>query len=63
MARFACPECGYVYDEARGLPREGFAPGTKWAQVPDNWACPDCAVRDKIDFVLAEQSADQESVR
>jgi rubredoxin len=21
--------------------------------VPDNWACPDCAVRDKIDFIPA----------
>ena len=43
-----------VYDEAKGMAREGFAPGTKWSEVPDNWACPDCAVRDKIDFVPAE---------
>lgn len=54
MASFACPECGFVYDEAKGMPREGFPPGTKWEDVPDNWACPDCAVRDKIDFVPAE---------
>ena len=57
MARFACPECGFVYDEGKGMAREGFAPGTKWAQVPDHWACPDCAVRDKIDFVPAEQES------
>lgn len=50
MTRFRCPNCGYVYDETRGCPREGLAPGTRWAQVPDAWACPDCAVREKVDF-------------
>ena len=32
--------------------REGFPPGTPWAVVPDDWNCPDCSVRDKIDFVI-----------
>lgn len=50
MSAFACPGCGYVYDEAAGNPREGFPPGTAWADVPDDWACPDCAVREKVDF-------------
>ncbi|MBA4287309.1 MAG: rubredoxin [Xanthomonadaceae bacterium] len=53
MARYRCPGCGHVYDEQRGNPHEGFPPGTRWAQVPDDWACPDCAVRDKADFVPA----------
>jgi alkane 1-monooxygenase len=52
-ARYRCTDCGYVYDEARGCPHEGFPAGTKWAQIPDSWACPDCAVRDKVDFVAA----------
>jgi len=50
VSSFACPVCGYVYDEEQGNPREGFPPGTAWADVPDDWACPDCGVRDKIDF-------------
>jgi rubredoxin len=50
VSRFRCPECGYVYDEAAGDPREGFAPGTPWAEVPDDWHCPDCGVEDKVDF-------------
>jgi alkane 1-monooxygenase len=25
-----------------------------WADVPDDWCCPDCGVREKIDFVPAE---------
>jgi rubredoxin len=50
MAKFECPECGYIYNEADGNPREGFPAGTKWDDVPDDWNCPDCGVRDKIDF-------------
>lgn len=47
---YACPECGYIYHEALGAPREGFAPGTTWSAIPDEWSCPDCTVRDKVDF-------------
>ncbi|WP_007026399.1 rubredoxin, partial [Saccharomonospora iraqiensis] len=46
-----CPNCEYVYDEAVGDPREGFAAGTPWSAVPDTWCCPDCGVREKLDFV------------
>ena len=48
--RYRCPGCAYVYDEARGCTREGFAPGTRWEAVPEDWACPQCAVREKPDF-------------
>ena len=37
-----CALCGFVYDESEGLPDEGIAPGTRWADVPEDWACPDC---------------------
>ena len=50
MTRFHCPSCGYVYDEATGDPREGFSAGTAFSDVPADWACPDCGVRDKVDF-------------
>jgi alkane 1-monooxygenase len=46
-----CPGCGYVYDERRGDVREGFPAGTPWSAIPDSWCCPDCGVRDKVDFV------------
>jgi alkane 1-monooxygenase len=49
-----CPGCGYVYVESVGDEREGFAPGTPWSQIPDTWCCPDCGVRDKIDFIPLE---------
>ena len=46
-----CPGCGYTYEVASGEEREGFAAGTAWADVPDSWCCPDCGVREKVDFV------------
>lgn len=51
MTSYKCPGCGYVYDERKGAPRDGYPPGTKWAQIPTDWACPDCVVREKPDFV------------
>ncbi len=48
---YMCPSCGYTFDERAGDAREGFPMGTAWSQIPDTWCCPDCGVRDKIDFV------------
>ncbi len=50
MSAYHCPVCDYVYDEAKGAAREGFPAGTAWADVPDEWCCPDCGVREKVDF-------------
>ena len=36
-SRWVCPGCGYVYDEGTGDAHEGFAPGTAWSEVPDEW--------------------------
>lgn len=49
--------CDYVYDESTGEPREGFPPNTAWAAIPDDWACPDCGVREKVDFAAADSPA------
>jgi rubredoxin len=53
MKTWICVVCGFVYDEAAGLPDDGIAPGTRWADVPADWACPDCGVA-KADFEMAE---------
>jgi alkane 1-monooxygenase len=52
-----CPGCGYLYDPEAGAPREGFAAGTPWDAVPDDWCCPDCGVREKVDFEPAQPAA------
>ena len=46
---YICEACGYVYDEAVGDADGGLAPGTRFADIPDNWACPLCGVT-KADF-------------
>jgi rubredoxin len=42
MKKYVCGECGFVYDEAAGIPEDGIAPGTQWAALPQNWICPVC---------------------
>ena len=42
-----------VYDEAEGYPHAGIAPGTRWADVPDTFECPDCEAK-KADFEMIE---------
>ncbi|WP_329406023.1 rubredoxin [Streptomyces sp. NBC_00704] len=49
MGRYACP-CGYVYEERAGAPPEGFPAKASWTDIPEDWPCPDCGVREKIDF-------------
>jgi rubrerythrin len=37
MKTYICVVCGFTYDEAQGLPAEGIAAGTVWADVPADW--------------------------
>ena len=54
MSQHVCPECGYCYDEAVGDAHMGFAAGTPWADLPEDFVCPDCAISYKEDFALSE---------
>lgn len=40
--KYVCSVCGYVYDEEKGEPDAGIAPGTKWEDIPDDFVCPVC---------------------
>ena len=42
MGKYVCSICGYIYDEATGIPEADIAPGTKWEDLPDDWVCPIC---------------------
>ena len=48
-----CILCGWIYEEALGVPEDGIPPGTRWQDVPENWVCPDCGAM-KIDFEVME---------
>jgi rubredoxin len=53
LRRWMCVVCGFIYDEAVGLPDEGLEAGTRWEDIPDTWTCPDCGVT-KDDFEMVE---------
>ena len=50
MDVYVCAVCGHVYDEAEGDPENGVPPGTRWADVPESWVCPECGAS-KADYV------------
>ena len=45
--------CAFYCDEEKSIPEEGIPAGTRWADVPDTWSCPDCGAY-KGDFEMAE---------
>jgi rubredoxin len=49
--KYECVICGFIYDEAEGLPDDGIAAGTRWEEIPEDWECPDCGIS-KTDFDL-----------
>jgi rubredoxin len=51
--KWRCLICDYIYDEEQGWPSDGIEPGTRWADVPESWTCPDCGAS-KADFQMEE---------
>lgn len=49
MKQMVCSICSYTYDETKGIPEAGIAPGTKWEDLPEDWKCPLCGA-DKSQF-------------
>ena len=49
MMKYVCDVCGWVYDEAEGCEDCGIAAGTKFEDLPEDFACPLCGV-DKDNF-------------
>jgi rubredoxin len=49
--RYECQACGYVYDETKGLPKKGVAPGTPIDDI-DKFRCPQCGASKK--YFVAE---------
>lgn len=53
MHTYVCVVCGHIYDEVEGDPANGIPPGTRWADVPEDWVCDGCGVG-KSDFERLE---------
>jgi len=61
MRKYKCPICGYVYDEAVGIPEKGIAPGTKWEDIPEDFICPICNAPKNLFKVLEETATVNQS--
>jgi len=44
MKTYICSICGYVYDEAVGEPDNDIPAGTLFADLADDYVCPECGV-------------------
>ena len=40
MKKYRCKVCGWIYDEAKGDPDNGIAPGTRFEDLPAEFICP-----------------------
>ena len=48
MKKYICDLCGWEYDEAKGDPDNGIAPGTKFEDLPANFVCPLCGAAKSV---------------
>ena len=44
MQKYVCDVCGWIYDPETGDPDQGVAPGTAFADLGDDFICPECGV-------------------
>ena len=42
IMKYVCNLCGWEYDEEVGAPEMDIAPGTAFADLPEDFACPLC---------------------
>lgn len=40
--KYECTSCSYIYEPEKGDPRNSYAPGTQFEDLPDEYSCPVC---------------------
>ena len=58
MKNWKCIVCDYIYDPEVGDKDSGIPPGTRFEDLPEDWACPLCGAR-KSDFVRVDNIAEE----
>lgn len=48
MEKYVCKPCGYIYDPKIGDEVHDIAPGTAFADLPEDWVCPMCGAKKKF---------------
>ncbi len=43
--KYECELCGFVYDEEQGDAKQGIAPGTTFAELPEEYECVRCGYK------------------
>lgn len=55
MKKYRCKVCGWIYDEAKGDPDNGIAPGTRFEDLPAEFICPLCgAPKEEFEVVVED---------
>ena len=55
MRKWICTTCGFIYDEAVGIPDQGIAPGTRFEDLPEAWLCPECTAEREVFELYVDQ--------
>ncbi len=55
--KWICKQCSVIYDPIVGDPDSGIAPGTPFAEIPEDWCCPICGASKKLFTPYAESLA------
>lgn len=55
--KWMCLQCAMIYDPVMGDPDSGIAPGTPFAEIPEDWSCPICGATKKSFVPYAEAAA------
>ena len=53
--KWQCMACDYIYDEELGDEEEGFPPGTRFKDIPDDWYCPDCGAEKEMFMEMEDE--------
>lgn len=63
MKEFVCSICGYVYEEAVGIPEADITSETEWEDMPKDWTCSLCgATKDNfVEKKVAKQPLSKKS--
>ncbi|MBE9226123.1 rubrerythrin family protein [Phormidium sp. LEGE 05292] len=54
MQKWICRQCSMIYDPVEGDPDSGIAPGTPFAEIPEDWHCPICGAKKSMFVVFQE---------
>ena len=53
MDEYVCISCGWIYDLEEGDPTSDIEPGTPFAEISEDWLCPNCSDgKDSFELVV-----------